>query len=327
MEYFLKTTYFLFAILFTAATQYKPVVSFSTITCTSQILTNKVGPFFAVSNKFQERNKPKNGTQSISIDQRLQELRFGFEVIERGIMEVDEEKFPRTWPAQKTRLPYALCKPSRGIGCAPLLDDSVLAPLEPLNAFELPCVVSGKCPFVVFRCNRGHSWKALSDSPACFFCPDCRFPQKIQGLMRARRCLTLEALQEIAKNRGGQVLSKKYVGIRSKYLFQCKHKHTWNATANNVVHQKTWCPVCAQLDRQERQRLTIDDMHNTALFFGGKFQSKSYSSAKQKLQWKCKRGHVFFQTANNIRRKKSGKKRPVWCPECHKIDGPPHFFH
>ncbi len=93
-----------------------------------------------------------------------------------------------------------------------------------------------------WRCDKGHEWMATPNSvKRGSWCPYC---------CRNVR-LTLEELRSLAKNRGGQCLSKKYTNSRTKLRWKCKEGHEWEATPAHV-RNGTWCPVCAKL----RKRVT-----------------------------------------------------------------------
>jgi hypothetical protein len=71
--------------------------------------------------------------------------------------------------------------PPRGRGCGPLLIDEHeknTVFVNPLKA-TLPCVTNGECPYIQFRCSKGHKWKAVPGSPVCFHCPVCQTARKV----------------------------------------------------------------------------------------------------------------------------------------------------
>ena len=51
-------------------------------------------------------------------------------------------------------------------------------------------------------------------------------------------------MQEIAKNRNGKCLSKRYVNSGNKLNWQCAEKHVWEATPEKIK-RGTWCPKCS----------------------------------------------------------------------------------
>jgi len=77
--------------------------------------------------------------------------------------------------------------------------------------------------------------------------------KQIEKFNGCRRCFrdtpegrvfhTLEELQEVAKERGGELLSKEYKNCDEKLLWQCYYKHTWEAKTTSILQGK-WCPYC-----------------------------------------------------------------------------------
>ncbi|MCX6772809.1 MAG: hypothetical protein NTV88_03510, partial [Candidatus Micrarchaeota archaeon] len=116
--------------------------------------------------------------------------------------------------------------------------------------------------------------------------------------------LSLEDMQKIAKSRGGECLSLKYINSKTSLLWQCKFGHTWSAMPVNIKSKKSWCPHCAHL-----VPLTLEEMQQIAATRGGKCLSNKYLGFEKKLRWKCSEGHGWENTPGHI---KSGQ----WCPVC-----------
>jgi hypothetical protein len=57
----------------------------------------------------------------------------------------------------------------------------------------------------------------------------------------------------IAKERGGECLSKEYKGIFTKLKWKCSIGHEWKASPSNVK-RGSWCPLCAREKRRKRVR-------------------------------------------------------------------------
>ena len=121
--------------------------------------------------------------------------------------------------------------------------------------------------------------------------------------------LTIEQMVEVAEERGGECLSKEYVDNRTKLKWKCKEGHVWKATPHDVKDGKTWCVICSIEKRSQKRKLTINEMQKIAKSRGGICLSKNYINARTKLKWKCKKGHVWENTPDNI-------KRGQWCPYC-----------
>ncbi|CAM9316986.1 unnamed protein product [Scytosiphon promiscuus] len=229
----------------------------------------------------------------------------------------------------------ALCMPKnqRPQGCAVLLPpmgtaarrvtvvDHVAPELQKISDLsefksDLPCVTSGTCPVPAFRCSKGHVWES-NGSPVCFYCPVCA-DTRITTRMKRKR--DLEAMQEIARGKGGECIAEEYLGMDEKISFRCGDGHEWLTSPSNLVYKNTWCPKCAALRSTERKKLTITDMHQTARQFGGVFLSPEYHGAAVKHEWRCKRGHIFWNTPNNVRRAEGGRRVATFCKICTMMD-------
>jgi hypothetical protein len=88
---------------------------------------------------------------------------------------------------------------------------------------------------VLWRCAKGHQWKALPDSvKRGSWCPVCcgTFP------------LTLAKMQDYASAFGGKCISKQYVNNKSYIRWRCAEGHEWRSKPDHVLHG-TWCPICS----------------------------------------------------------------------------------
>jgi hypothetical protein len=113
----------------------------------------------------------------------------------------------------------------------------------------------------------------------------------------------LKEMQEIAKEKGGLCLSKKYINSMTKLRLQCAEGHIWEA-APGSIKSGHWCPKCCG-----HAKLTIEEMRNLAEQKGGFCLSEKYINSKTKLKWQCEKGHIWETTADCI-------KQGQWCPYC-----------
>lgn len=196
---------------------------------------------------------------------------------------------------------------------------------------ELECrAPEAVCPVIRFTCRRGHvvSVAANSKLAAQGVCPVCQYAARCGrassiheyrplGSRRYER-YTLEMLQMVAMERGGELVSNEYINARRKLLWRCGQcKHEWFATTDNILRLGSWCPLCAR--RQSRNRVTLTDMQAIADMHGGVCLSKEYQGATVPLLFRCADGHEFWATPNNIRRGVRGRgtqRKPSWCPIC-----------
>lgn len=149
---------------------------------------------------------------------------------------------------------------------------------------------------LLWECEKGHRWRTTINSIlySGSWCPECA----------GNRKLSLIELQHLASQKGGMCLATHYVNSTAKLLWQCKHGHQWYASALSVKYRDSWCPHCAG-----NQPLGMDAMHRLALENEGECLSEKYKNCKTKMLWKCKKGHQFQSTPENV---KLGR----WCPHC-----------
>ena len=136
-----------------------------------------------------------------------------------------------------------------------------------------------------WRCRLGHEWEAIPNSVAphdgfkSSWCPACagRLPKEEM----------LKACQELARNRGGALLSKRYVDARTHLRWRCAKGHEWLSIPDNVK-RGSWCAVCSG-----RCLLTLTQMRAYARDLGGKCMSGAYINNETPLLWRCAEGHAW----------------------------------
>lgn len=88
------------------------------------------------------------------------------------------------------------------------------------------------------QCQRGHRFKITAKNILRgLWCADCR--------PLARQAEFLAYAQSIARQRGGKCLAHSYENARTKLPWQCRKKHRWRASLDNVANKHSWCPMCA----------------------------------------------------------------------------------
>jgi hypothetical protein len=117
----------------------------------------------------------------------------------------------------------------------------------------------------------------------------------------------LSELQEIARTKGGKLISKIYLGVYKPLEWKCKNSHTWKAAPNNIKNSGSWCPYCYGRNK------SIKDMNELAANFAGKCLSDTYINNNTHLLWQCSNGHTFKSKSSNV-------LTGYWCPECGKIN-------
>ncbi len=110
-------------------------------------------------------------------------------------------------------------------------------------------------------------------------------------------------MQHLARDRGGQCLSQKYIGTNSKLIWQCKEGHQWEAVPHNIKRGR-WCPACARMKYG-----TLEEMQRIATQRGGQCLSTEYTNSQTRLTWQCREGHQWRSIPESV-------KQGSWCPVC-----------
>ncbi len=160
----------------------------------------------------------------------------------------------------------------------------------------------GKCLSTIYihakhklewECAREHRWETTLDKIKIGrWCPKCARKMK----------LTIEEMNQIAKERGGECLSDTYVNNHTNLRWKCAKGYKWEAIPMSI-RRGSWCPHCAGNVKQ-----TIEDMRLFAKSMGGKCLSTVYVNAHHKLEWECAKRHRWEAPYN--------KAKYRWCPEC-----------
>lgn len=99
---------------------------------------------------------------------------------------------------------------------------------------------------VTAECRQGHSFRVTPKNLLRgSWCVKCR------PLSRQQEFLSIA--KDVAKEVGGKCLSKDYVNARTQLQWQCKSKHKWKATFDNVANKNSWCPTCSLESASERK--------------------------------------------------------------------------
>lgn len=151
-----------------------------------------------------------------------------------------------------------------------------------------------------WRCSEGHEWYATPDQvKRGRWCKICGFEKTASS-----KRLGIKLFKDYAKEKGGECLSENYTSLDSELEFKCKNGHVWTTTGNSI-RNGSWCAKCSG-----KKKLTIEQLQVIASNHGGELLSKKYKDNKQKLKWKCSKGHIFFNIANRV------KNKGIWCQQC-----------
>lgn len=144
------------------------------------------------------------------------------------------------------------------------------------------------------RCHLGHEWEtAASNIKQGAWCHWCSGYNKDY----------ISSLQVIATSKGGQLLSTSYEHAHAKLTWKCSEGHLWDASSNNVQSGK-WCPQCNGGVRYTREYIS-----SLAEARGGQLLSQTYNNRDEILQWRCRNGHIWDNSANMI-------IKGAWCKDC-----------
>jgi hypothetical protein len=87
-----------------------------------------------------------------------------------------------------------------------------------------------------WQCKEGHTWLANASNvlPKNSWCRLCKMN---------KYKLSIEEFKKIAKERGGELISKKYINISTPLKWKCAKGHVWSTTPG-LVKGGTWCKLC-----------------------------------------------------------------------------------
>lgn len=95
-------------------------------------------------------------------------------------------------------------------------------------------------------CKKGHEWEAAPKSvKSGSWCPRCAVTAGA-----VKQSGSIEDMREVAAQRGGKCLSRKYANNKTKLRWRCAEGHEWKATPSNIRSRGAWCPTCARKGRQ-----------------------------------------------------------------------------
>lgn len=157
---------------------------------------------------------------------------------------------------------------------------------------------------LLWGCEDGHRWYA---APAAVrhksWCRICAIARSAS----ARR-LSIGHMDSLAKQRGIQCVSRRYVNSSTKMRWRCGQGHTWQATPGDV-RSGHGCPHCYDQRRGASTRHSIELMQQVAAKRKGKCLSSEYLGTSVKLEWCCKSGHKWSAAPASI-------LAGHWCPQC-----------
>lgn len=147
------------------------------------------------------------------------------------------------------------------------------------------------------KCHNGHEWQ---DTYSNIMHRECGCP-KCAGKVP----YTIEELLSKIEARQFQWIDGELINSQSRILLRCKEGHEWWGMCTNIINNKSGCPYCAGQGKPDM--LTVKQ--NVELG-GVELLSTEYINANTKLHVRCKHGHEWYATYQNLYKGKRG------CPIC-----------
>lgn len=168
---------------------------------------------------------------------------------------------------------------------------------------------------LTWQCACGQQWQTTYaiQRRKPYFCKSCRIPT---GRKKPTATSTTETkhrqlsrAQDIARQHGGRCLSTSYRNLNDTLSFECAKGHRFVLVARSALHYGSWCRRCYRDDHPRRTSITV--LRDFAAAHEGVLVSEEYVNAAKNLIWRCRNGHLFRRSWNNMQR--YGRH---FCPEC-----------
>jgi hypothetical protein len=210
----------------------------------------KNGDWCIICNKKNRQRPPRDKTRWLNDVKEIAASRGGFCISDKYIGVMKKLK----WKCAKGHVwETAPCTIKQGAWC-PKCAGKQKHTIEEMH--EIAKEHGGKClsetyinsgTELTWQCAREHIWKATPKSVLISksWCLECSGSKK----------LTIEAMQQIAKERDGKCLSTKYINAHTKLRWQCFKGHIWEAKPSDVKNGNNWCPSCANSRKGKKKRL------------------------------------------------------------------------
>jgi len=153
-----------------------------------------------------------------------------------------------------------------------------------------------------WKCSKGHvfSRTITQIQDRVYSCPLCRKDQQV-----STRKKPISYFYEFVKKHEGKIIQ---VIDDDNFVIKCKEGHDWNSTRAKLLSH-SWCVKCSYIKRGNTQKNNIRNYQIIAKKRGGQLLSVAYNKISEKLQWKCKQGHIWFASAGSV-------QAGSWCPHC-----------
>jgi len=119
---------------------------------------------------------------------------------------------------------------------------------------------------------------------------------------------SIKDLKKLASAKGGNCLSRTYIGVKEKYKWQCKKGHEWSSSWDSIINVGSWCPICS--GNIVDSVLRLNQAISTAKQRGGECLSLEYTRAQDKMRFRCKNGHEWETRWSHV------VQGGTWCRKC-----------
>ena len=131
--------------------------------------------------------------------------------------------------------------------------------------------------------------------------------------------LTIEIMQQIAIDKGGKCLSKKYISTRHLLEWECAKGHRWNAKPYSITNGP-WCQTCFPRTSVKPNSKKLTDVASSKLLSEWAYDlndttpDQFTSQSKRKVYWRCSSAHVWKTTIQARAIRGDG------CPDCYELN-------
>ncbi|CAG8623370.1 10608_t:CDS:1 [Paraglomus occultum] len=153
---------------------------------------------------------------------------------------------------------------------------------------------------LLWKCGQGHTWYASLHNvkkARGTWCAKCNGCTK----------LDISIAIDLAQQRKGKCLSKKYINNHMPLLWECSKGHQWSTSLSSVKRLGSWCPYCSG-----RHSCSLDLAKKIANERNGKCLSEQYININKYLLWECNQKHTWYASLHDV---KNGNH---WCAKCAK---------
>ena len=109
--------------------------------------------------------------------------------------------------------------------------------------------------------------------------------------------MNIDKAQRYAEDKRGRMISEVLVKDNEKVWWECEREHRWEATANNIVYMKRWCPFCY------RDRIGSEDKKKKFMKWveqNNYHLTSEYVNRAEQVVVSCDRGHEWKVRPTNI---------------------------